>query len=95
MKTILSAAAVLAMLSVPAGAEVRYDAKIEKAAMMIVAAKMGDLRGGFSYAQQVQFVGRQDRPASSSKGTPAAISVEPGQPSGLEAAGPALMMPRP
>jgi hypothetical protein len=59
MNKILSAAAVLAVVTVPSVAEVRYDRNLEKAAMEIVASKMGDLRGGFSYAQKPQLVVRQ------------------------------------
>ncbi len=59
MRTTLSAVAVLAMFAAPAFAEMRYDHKIEQAAMEIVAGKIGDIRGGFSYAQKVQLVVRQ------------------------------------
>lgn len=59
MKIMLSGMAVFAMLAAPAVAGMRYDQKLEKAAMEIVAGKIGDIRGGFSYAQKVQLVIRQ------------------------------------
>lgn len=60
MKTTLSAAAVLAMLAMPSAAGIRYDHKLEQAAMKIVAGKIGDIRGSFSHGQKVKFVVRQD-----------------------------------
>lgn len=59
MKKMLGAAAILAVAAVPSFAGTRYDEKLEKAAMAIVAGKIGDIRGGFSYAQKVQLVVRQ------------------------------------
>ena len=47
------------MFGTSAVAEMRYDQKLEQAAMEIVAGKIGDIRGGFSYAQKVQLVIRQ------------------------------------
>ncbi len=55
----LNAAAILAVATVSSSAGVRYDEKLEKAAMAIVAEKIGDIRGGFSYGQKVQLVIRQ------------------------------------
>lgn len=55
--TRLLAGMVFAMLvTAQAAAETPYDRKLEQAAMRIVAAKMGDLRGGFSYAQTLQLI---------------------------------------
>lgn len=62
MKKMLSVAAMLAAATVSSSAEMRYDEKLEKAAMAIVAEKIGDIRGGFSYAQKVQLVIRQGEP---------------------------------
>ncbi|TGQ63664.1 hypothetical protein EN829_030805 [Mesorhizobium sp. M00.F.Ca.ET.186.01.1.1] len=56
MKTLLCGAAFLAIAVAPAIAETRYDRNLEKAAMGIVAGKMGDIRGGFSYKEVPKFV---------------------------------------
>ncbi|MER8855312.1 hypothetical protein NKI51_26995 [Mesorhizobium australicum] len=55
MKTLLCGAA-LAVMVVPAAAETPYDRNLEKAAVGIVASKMGDIRGAFSYKQIPQLV---------------------------------------
>ncbi len=56
MKTLLCGVALLAIIATPAAAETRYDRNLEKAAVGIVAGKMGGLRGGFSYRQAPQMV---------------------------------------
>ncbi|MBZ9707450.1 hypothetical protein LB543_12035 [Mesorhizobium sp. ESP7-2] len=56
MKTLLCGAALLAVMVVPAAAETRYDRNLEKAVVRIVAGKIGDIRGGFSYRQVPQLV---------------------------------------
>ncbi|KAA3450651.1 hypothetical protein C7I87_10205 [Mesorhizobium sp. SARCC-RB16n] len=56
MKTLLCGAALLAAMVVPAAAETAYDRNLEKAALDIVAGKIGDIRGGFSYRQVPQLV---------------------------------------
>jgi hypothetical protein len=56
MKKMESAAAILAVVTVSSSAGMRYDEKLEKAAMAIVAEKIGNIRGGFSYAQKLQLV---------------------------------------
>ncbi|MCA0012445.1 hypothetical protein LB561_17030 [Mesorhizobium sp. B292B1B] len=56
MRTFLYGTAVFAVMVVPAAAETRYDRNLEKAAAGIVAGKMGDIRGGFSYKQVPQLV---------------------------------------
>lgn len=56
MKTLLCGMALLAIIVAPAAAETRYDRNLEKAAQGIVASKMGDIRGGFSYKQVPQLV---------------------------------------
>jgi hypothetical protein len=56
MKTLLCGAALVVVIAAPAAAETPYDRNLEKAAVGIVAGKMGDIRGGFSYKQVPQFV---------------------------------------
>jgi len=67
MRTLLCGVALLAAIAAPAMAETRYDRNLEKAVMGIVAGKIGDIRGGFSYKQRLQFVVIPD-----------AVSVAPG-----------------
>lgn len=55
MKTLLCSVAFLAAVA-PAEAETRYDRNLEKAAMGIVASRIGDIRGGFSFGQVPQLV---------------------------------------
>lgn len=43
------AGSVMAPVTGSATAESRYDRKLEEAAMSIVAARMGDIRGGFAF----------------------------------------------
>ncbi|PBC11667.1 hypothetical protein [Mesorhizobium sp. WSM3859] len=71
MKSFLCGVALLAALAAPVAAETRYDRNIEKAAMDIVAGKMGNIRGGFSYKQRPQFVVLPDAPP------PAPVPAEP------------------
>ncbi|UVK38277.1 hypothetical protein LHFGNBLO_005424 [Mesorhizobium sp. AR10] len=56
MRTLLCSVALSAVIAAPAVAETRYDRNLEKAVMDIVAGKIGDIRGGFSYKQVPQFV---------------------------------------
>ncbi|WP_434721698.1 hypothetical protein [Mesorhizobium sp. RIZ17] len=56
MKAFLCGMALLAAMAAPAAAETRYDRNLEKAAMEIVAGKMGNIRGTFSYKQVPQLV---------------------------------------
>lgn len=61
MKTLMIGVAVLATLAVPAAAETRYDRKLERAMLEIVARKMtAELRGGFSYEARPTLVVAQD-----------------------------------
>ncbi len=60
MKGLMICAAALAVLAAPAAAGSRYDRKLEQAVLDIVAAKMGDIRGGFSYDDKPQIVVSQD-----------------------------------
>ncbi|MGX5829157.1 hypothetical protein [Mesorhizobium sp. 43Arga] len=70
MKTLLCGVALLATMVAPAAAETRYDRNLEKAALGIIASKMGDIRGGFSYKQVPQLVVLPD------PGPPPAIAAE-------------------
>jgi len=56
MKSLLCATALLAAMVAQAAAEARYDRNLEKAVIDIVAGRMGNLRGGFSYKQVPQLV---------------------------------------
>ncbi len=56
MVRLLSCTALLAVLAAPAAAGPRYDVRLEKAAMQIVAQKIGDIRGGFSNGETPVFV---------------------------------------
>ena len=56
MKSLICSMAFLAAMIAPVAAETRYDRNLEKAAMDIVAGKMGNIRGGFSYEQRPQLV---------------------------------------
>lgn len=49
MKTLLTGAALLGLLTVPAGADTQYDRKLEQAAIDIVVDKIGGIRGGFAF----------------------------------------------
>jgi hypothetical protein len=60
MKTLWAGVALLAALSGSAVAETRYDRNIDKAAAEIVAGKIGDIRGGFSFDAKPVFVVRPD-----------------------------------
>lgn len=56
MRTLLCGVALLAVMATPAVAETPYDRNLEKAAVGIVASRIGDIRGGFSYKQVQQLV---------------------------------------
>ena len=56
MKSFLCGLAIFMVTVAPVAAETRSDRNLEKAAMDIVAGKMGNLRGGFSYRQIPQLV---------------------------------------
>ncbi|TIR25607.1 MAG: hypothetical protein E5X34_08260 [Mesorhizobium sp.] len=71
MKSFLCGVGLLTAMIASAAAETRYDRNIEKAAMDIVAGKMGNIRGGFSYKQRPQLVLLPYAPP------PAPVPVEP------------------
>ncbi|RUM97232.1 hypothetical protein EET67_13865 [Pseudaminobacter arsenicus] len=56
MRMLLAGAALLAVATAASAAEMRYDVKLEKAVMEIVAARIGDIRGGFSHGVKPAFV---------------------------------------
>lgn len=56
MHKVLILAAISATFAMPAFAGTQYDRKLEQAAIEIVAAKMGALRGGFSFDARPAFV---------------------------------------
>ena len=60
MQSLLLGGVLALAVAAPAAAEMRYDRSLEKAAMQIVAGKMGDIRGGFAYGQTPQIVAVQD-----------------------------------
>ena len=80
MRTLLCGVALSAAIVAPAATETRYDRSLEKAAMGIIAGKMGDIRGGFSYKQVPQLVvvpvvapapaAGTERPREEAKGKP-------------------------
>lgn len=56
MKLLAICAVFVPAFATIATADSRYDQKLEQAAMAIVAAKIGDIRGGFSYDSHPVFV---------------------------------------
>ena len=70
MRTLLGGVALLAIIAAPAMAETRYDRKLEQAVVEIVAGKMGNIRGGFSYKQVPQLVVVPDVPAAPVESSP-------------------------
>ncbi|TPI44917.1 hypothetical protein FJW05_20760 [Mesorhizobium sp. B2-9-1] len=84
MKTLLCGVALFAAVTVPVAAETRYDRNLEKAVLDIVAGKMGNIRGGFSYKQVPQLVVLPDA-------TP--IAATPVEPPRKEASGNDGLMP--
>lgn len=55
-KALLLGVAFVPALSVPVGAQLKYDLKLEKAAMDVIAGKIGDIRPGFKFGQNPAFV---------------------------------------
>jgi len=56
MKSFLSGMAIVMLMAAPVAADTHYDRNLEKAVVDIVARKMGNIRGGFSYKQIPQLV---------------------------------------
>ncbi len=63
MKILLAGGVLLAALMTPAVAETRYDVKLERAVMEIVAGRMGDLRGSFAFRRKPEFIVLPDNSA--------------------------------
>jgi hypothetical protein len=70
MKLLIGASVALALATAPALAGARYDRKLEQAAMQIVAEKIGDIRGGFSYGQKPRLTVVQDAPSPAAGSSP-------------------------
>jgi hypothetical protein len=66
MKTLVMGAAFLGLLTAPARADMQYDRKLEQAAIDIVAGKIGDIRGGFSFDVQPVSMLTQDQMSTGS-----------------------------
>lgn len=65
---ILWGAAMIGLLATAAGAETRYDRKLEQAAVDIAVAKMGEIRGGFAFdARPALVVTPDEAPAGSAE----------------------------
>jgi hypothetical protein len=84
MRTLWAGAAVFGLAASSAVAETRYDHCIEQAAIVIVAGKIGDIRGGFAFDAKPVFVTAQDPlktgsvpPAASANGTPSDDGLAP------------------
>ena len=60
MKLLAIGAVFATIFATAATADSRYDQKLEQAVMAIVAAKIGDIRGGFSYDSRPVFVTAPD-----------------------------------
>ena len=77
MKALMSCVAALTVLATPAVAGGRYDRTLEQAVLGIVAAKMGDIRGGFSYDAKPQIVVTHDAMYTGSIGIETARLAKP------------------
>lgn len=75
MRTMLACAALLAVFVVSAGAEGRYDRKLEEAVKARIAEKIGDIRGGFHHGDVPQFV--QPDPLTTGALAPASSAAGP------------------
>jgi hypothetical protein len=78
MKTLWAGVAVIGLLTLPASAGTRYDRNIDRAAAAIVAQKIGEIRGGFSFDAKLRLVTNHDDVKTGSIARPAAtISGDP------------------
>jgi hypothetical protein len=77
MKMLWAGTALIGLVTTSSFAEPRYDRKIEQAAADIVAAKMGDIRGGFSYDVKPAAVAQQDVAQTGSIAAPDAPAADP------------------
>jgi hypothetical protein len=86
MKAAVCAVVALA-LAVPAAAQSRYDRKLEEAAIAIVAAKIGSIRGGFDFdTKPVMVVVRDDVVMGSTLTDAARMVADERLPDGMERA---------
>lgn len=60
MKGMLASAAAFAVIATSVTAEIRYDRKLEAAVMERVAARIGDIRGGFGPGRAAVFLRLSD-----------------------------------
>lgn len=70
MNSFLCGMALLSAMAAPVAAETRSDRNLEKAVMDIVAGKMGNIRGGFSYKQAPQLVPQEAAPTAPAPAEP-------------------------
>jgi hypothetical protein len=75
MRSLWAGMAVIGLLAGTASAETRYDRNIEQAAVEIVAGKIGDIRGGFSFDAKPAFVSGKDPIRTGSIPTPSVTVV--------------------
>jgi hypothetical protein len=74
MKSLWAGVAVIGLLTVPASAGTRYDRNIDRAAAAIVAQKIGQIRGGFSFDAKLRLVTNDDSIKTGSIARPAAAA---------------------
>ncbi len=86
MKSATVCAVAAVALAGPVTAESRYDRKIEEAAMAIVAAKIGNIRGGFAFDARPVMVVVQDDVVMGTTMSNAARMGDERLPDGLERA---------
>ena len=86
MKALMICAAASAALGVPAAAETPYDRKLEQAVLTIVAKRMGEIRGGFSYDAKPAVVVVQDQIITDATGIETGRLVTLAPPEGLASA---------
>ncbi|MCX7305166.1 MAG: hypothetical protein NTV73_12655 [Hyphomicrobiales bacterium] len=80
-------AVVAIALTAPASAQSRYDRKLEAAAIAIVAATIGDIRGGFAFdAKPVMVVVQHDLVMGATMSDAARMAAEEPLPEGVERA---------
>jgi len=86
MKAVVCAVVAVA-LAVPAAAQSRYDRKLEEAAIAIVAARIGNIRGSFAFdAKPVIIVVRDDVVMGSTLTDAASTVADERLPDGMERA---------
>jgi hypothetical protein len=76
MKALVCAVSAIALVG-PATAQSRYDRKLEEAVMAIVAAKVGEIRGGFAFDAKPVMVIVQDNTVMGTTDMNAATDTPP------------------